>query len=142
MVNTGPILILEDDFEDQELLQEVLREIGIKEKMIFFEDGVKALEYLMTTTEQPFLIISDINLPGMSGLQFQQKINESEYLRKKSIPLVFLTTVENKAVIEQVYGLTVQGFFTKPSTFAEYKETLLSITDYWRICRHPNTYRV
>jgi CheY-like chemotaxis protein len=142
MVNTGPILILEDDFEDQELLQEVLREIGIKEEMIFFEDGVKALDYLMTAAEQPFLIISDINLPGMSGLQFQQKINESEYLRKKSIPLVFLTTVENKAVIEQVYSLTVQGFFTKPSSFAEYKETLLSITAYWRICRHPNTYRV
>jgi CheY-like chemotaxis protein len=142
MVNTGPILILEDDFEDQELLQEVLLEIGIKEKMIFFEDGVKALDYLMTTAEQPFLIISDINLPGMTGLQFQQKVNANEYLRKKSIPLVFLTTVENKAVIEQVYGLTVQGFFTKPSTFAEYKETLLSITGYWRICRHPNTYRV
>jgi CheY-like chemotaxis protein len=71
MENTGPIVILEDDPEDQELLKEVLLEIGIREKMVFFEDGHKALEYLTTTEEQPFLIFSDINLPGMNGLQFQ-----------------------------------------------------------------------
>lgn len=141
MLNTGPILILEDDAEDQELLKEVLLDIGVREKMIFFDDGVAALDYLANSTEQPFLILSDINLPGMSGLQFQQKISENEYLRKKSIPLVFLTTVGNAAIIEKVYSLTVQGFFIKSSSFGEFKETLHSIVDYWRRCRHPNTTR-
>jgi CheY-like chemotaxis protein len=139
MLNTGPILILEDDIEDQELLKEVLLDIGVMEKMIFFDDGKAALDYLINSPEQPFLILSDINLPGMSGLQFQQKISENEYLRKKSIPLVFLTTVGNAAIIAKVYSLTVQGFFIKSSSFGEYKETIQSIVDYWRRCRHPNT---
>jgi CheY-like chemotaxis protein len=141
MLNTGPILILEDDIEDQELLKEVLQDIGVTEKMIFFDDGAAALDYLINTPEQPFLILSDINLPGMTGLQFQQKISENEYLRKKSIPLVFLTTVGNAAIIEKVYSLTVQGFFIKSSSFGDFKETLRSIVDYWRRCRHPNTAR-
>ncbi len=139
MENTGQIVILEDDPEDRELLKEVLLEIGVTEKMVFFEDGHKALDYLIATEDQPFLILSDINLPGMSGLQFQQRVNENEYLRKKSIPLVFLTTVDNAGIIEKVYSLTVQGFFIKPSSFTEYKDTLSSITAYWRLCRHPNT---
>jgi CheY-like chemotaxis protein len=142
MENTGQIVILEDDPEDRELIKEVLLEIGVTEKMVFFEDAHKALDYLIATEEQPFLILSDINLPGMSGLQFQQKISENEYLRKKSIPLVFLTTVDNAGIIEQVYSLTVQGFFIKPSTFAEFKDTLASITSYWRLCRHPNILQI
>ena len=139
MINRGPIIVLEDDMEDQELLREVFTEMGILEKIVFFTDGGKALDFLIATEEQPFLILSDINLPGMTGLQFQQKVNENEYLRKKSIPLVFMTTVGNARIIDQVYSLTVQGFFIKPSNYAEYKETIHSIAAYWRLCKHPNT---
>jgi DNA-binding NarL/FixJ family response regulator len=89
--------------------------------------------------EKPFLIISDINLPAMSGLEFCKKISESDSLKMKSIPFVFLSTTSDQSVIKQAYQMFVQGFFVKPSSIQELKETIRMILDYWNLCRHPSS---
>jgi CheY-like chemotaxis protein len=75
----------------------------------------------------------------MDGLELRKEINENEFLRKKSIPFIFLTTTSNRTVIEQAYEMMVQGYFVKPNSIQEIKETIKMIIDYWKVCRHPNT---
>jgi len=139
MSKTGPFVILEDDHDDQELLRDALKELGVLNSLHFFNNGVTALEYLKSTEDQPFIIFCDINLPLMNGLQFRQHIEDDERLRMKSIPFVFFTTSGDSNGINRAYKLTVQGYFTKENTFPAIKETLKLIIDYWAKCRHPDS---
>ena len=137
MPKNGPIIIIEDDVDDQELLREVFKELQVSNILRFFNSCVHALNYLATTIEKPFLIISDINLPAMSGLDLCRKIVENESLKMKSIPFVFLSTTSDQHVIIQAYQMFVQGFFVKPGSVQELKEMIRMIVDYWKVCRHP-----
>ena len=88
----GPIIIIEDDLDDQEMLSEVFSVLDYKNEIIFFADGEKALEYLTGKTVEPFIIFSDINMPKLSGMELREKIHQNEDLRIKSIPYLFFST--------------------------------------------------
>ena len=139
MPKSGPIIVVEDDSDDQELLKEVFEDIQISNQCIFFNTCHQVLAYLLITTDKPLIIISDINLPMMTGLQLRREINENEFLRRKSIPFIFLTTNSDKKTIQQAYEMMVQGYFVKPSNIREIKEMMKMIIDYWKICKHPNS---
>ncbi len=140
MTKKGPILIAEDDPEDQEVLKEVFSSLGIKNQLRFFENGKELLNYLLTTTEQPFLIISDVNLPGMNGHEVKKRINENVMLRVKSIPFIFLTTTVDPTVLENAYLLMVQGYFQKENTIEGITKQIRNIMEYWISCKHPNSH--
>jgi len=89
MLRKGPIVIIEDDPDDQEILKEVFDEPQVMNQLKFCKNCPDSLTFLKTTQEQPFLIISDVNLPVTSGIEMRKKINENEHLKKKSIPFVF-----------------------------------------------------
>jgi len=137
MAQTGPIIIIEDDKDDQELLNEIFLELKIPNIIKFFNSCFHAFDYLLTTMEKPFLIISDINLPAMTGLELCRKLYEHNSLKKKTIPFVFLTTTNDQLVIAQAYEMFIQGFFVKPSSIHELKETIRMIVEYWKFSRHP-----
>jgi len=138
MNHTGPIIIIEDDLDDQEILAEVLKELDYKNEVIFFSDGEKALTYLTSTDIEPFIIFSDINMPKLNGMELRAKIHENEDLRIKSIPYLFFSTVaEQKSVID-AYSKSVQGFFIKPSNFNELRDLMKNIVEYWQKCVSPN----
>jgi CheY-like chemotaxis protein len=137
MPKSGPIIIIEDDADDQELLNEIFRELQVPNFIRFFNSCMNALDYLVTTIERPFLIISDINLPAMTGLELCRKITQNESLKVKAIPFVFLTTTSDQNVITEAYKMFVQGFFVKPTSIKELKEMMKMIVDYWKISRHP-----
>ncbi len=136
--NQGPIILVEDDVDDQELVKEILLSFDLPNKILIFNNGHDVLEYLRATTEQPFLILSDINLPKLNGLELRKEINSEQYLKEKCIPFVFLSTTANKNVVFEAYDLTVQGFFKKSNAYNEFKEMLDLIIKYWIVCRHPN----
>jgi len=135
----GPIVIVEDDHDDQELIAESLRDLGGEHELRIFPNGKEALDYLCTTSEQPFIIICDINMPVMDGFQFRQSIQSDEYLRRKSIPFVFLSTDASPFAVIKAYDLTVQGFFKKPTSFDVLRDTLKMMMDYWSTCKHVNS---
>jgi CheY-like chemotaxis protein len=139
MLNRGPIIAVEDDADDQFLIQSVIEELGLTNKLIFFGNGLEALMYLETVKEQPFLIICDINMPVMNGLELRTRIEQNHYLRKKSIPFVFVSTADNPLVIESAYESTIQGFFKKENNFTDLKRQIRIICDYWQFCLHPNS---
>jgi CheY-like chemotaxis protein len=134
-----PILIVEDDADDQYFIRTICDKLGVACELIFFEDGQKALSYLQNTERKTFLILCDINMPVMNGLELRRKIQEDEHLRKKSIPFIFLSTAARPKEVEEAYDLTVQGFFVKASQLSEMEKTLDLILNYWIRCKHPNS---
>jgi response regulator RpfG family c-di-GMP phosphodiesterase len=139
MSKHGPILIIEDDIDDRKLLEDALKDIGYSNRIVWYDNTEEAYYYLSTTTDSIFIIFSDINLPGKNGLDFKKKIDSVPHLRQKSIPFIFYSTSANQQDINEAYSkMTVQGFFKKGRTYAEAKNTLKLILEYWKECRHPN----
>ena len=133
-----PIIILEDDIDDQEIMREVLDDLQSGYRVDFYSHAKNLLDYLYTTKETPFLILSDVNLPSMNGLELRKIINENEFLRLKSIPFIFLSTSSDEYAVKQAYNLTVQGYFLKQYSIPEIKTTMKLIIDYWEKCEHIN----
>ncbi|MDB5252190.1 MAG: histidine kinase [Flaviaesturariibacter sp.] len=139
MSRKGPIIIAEDDVDDRDVLREVFKSLSITNELKFFDNGQQVLDYLLTTRDSPFIIISDVNLPLMSGTRLRQAINDNEKLRRKSIPFIFLTTnVEDDAVVK-AYEMMVQGYFVKENNIDRIREVIGLIMHYWKVCRHPNS---
>jgi len=138
MNKIGPIIIIEDDLDDQVMLEDVFKELNYKNELIFFGDSEKALEFLVATDIEPFLVLSDINMPKLSGLELREKVHNNEDLRLKSIPyLFFSTSAEQKHVID-AYSRSIQGFFIKPHSYDRLKQVISKIVDYWQECESPN----
>jgi CheY-like chemotaxis protein len=138
MNRNGPIIIIEDDPDDQQMLRDIFAELQVSNELVLIENGRKALKYLEEPSVKPFLVISDINLPVMSGFEVRAAIDRHEDVRIRCIPYVFLSTASSLDTVCDAYALSVQGFFTKPSTFGELKETIQCIMHYWQTGKSPN----
>ena len=140
-MNENPILIIEDDEDDRDLLKIVLAELGLKNKLVFFHDARLALAYLEEEPIQPFIILCDFNMPVMSGLDLKKAIDRNERLKKKSIPFIFYSTSTDQTSVNKAYTeTTVQGFFVKEPSMEKIKQTLSLIIQYWYVCKHPNNW--
>lgn len=137
----GPIVYVDDDEDDHFLLNRALTELGFSNKVISFRDGQPALDYLMLTREQPLIILSDINMPFLNGLELRGKIDADEYLKQKAIPFIFFTTGSVRTQIEQAYKGNIQGFHTKAENFTLLKQQIDLIITYWKACLHPKSFK-
>lgn len=138
MNKTGPIIIIEDDIDDQEILHEIFKELNYGNKLIFFRESEDALVYLTATDVQPFLVLSDINMPKLSGMELREKIHNNEDLRLKSIPYLFFSTSAEQQHVIDAYSRSIQGFFVKPHSYGELKSIIVKIVEYWQECQSPN----
>jgi CheY-like chemotaxis protein len=137
-MRSGPIVLVEDDEDDQFLVKRMLQELGVSNPVRLFTNGRQVLDYLMTTSEQPFIIMCDVNMPIMSGLELRQYIDADVILRDKAIPFIFLTTDASWHLIKAAYRATIQGFFKKATSYEAAKEQLQWIIGYWQHCLHPH----
>ena len=140
MNKNGPIIIIEDDEDDKELLDEIFKKLGYPNEIIFFVDGEKALAYITREDVMPFLILSDINMPRINGLELKRKIHTNEQLQIKCIPYLFFTTAASKKAVIDAYSMSAQGFFIKETSARELELTISTIIEYWRRCYSPNQY--
>ena len=138
MNKKGPIIIVEDDIDDQELFADVLKELNYKNEIIFFGDGQQALDYLTVSDNEPFIVFSDINMPRLNGIELRKQIHENENMRLKTIPYLFFTTSAAQGHVIDAYSKSIQGFFVKPSSFNDFKKLLQIIIEYWQHCESPN----
>lgn len=140
MAQSGPILLIDDDEDDYELFSLVLEREGIVNPLLHFKNGVDVLKYLAVTEDVPFLILSDMNMPKMGGLELRQRIHDDDLLRKKSVPFIFFTTSSAEIAVRKAYELSVQGFFLKKDTIQTLSKQVRLIIDYWQECIHPNNF--
>lgn len=140
MNKAGPIVVIEDDMDDQAILVEIFGELGYENEIIYFVDGDEALHYLNRTDVQPFLILSDINMPKLNGFELRSRIFTNEQLKTKCIPYLFFTTGGTKKAVLDAYAMSIQGFFIKPNTMDKLKGTIKKIIEYWQECIAPSHY--
>jgi len=138
MNKRGPIIIIEDDVDDQNILTDIFKELSYDNKLIFFSDSVKALEYLTDTDIEPFLVLSDINMPKLNGMELREKVHNNENLRLKCIPYLFFSTSAEQKHVIAAYSRSIQGFFVKPSSYDKLKKVIVKIVEYWQECESPN----
>ena len=140
MNKNGPVVVIEDDEDDQEMLESIFKDLNYPNDVIFFKDGNDALEYLNRTDVNPFLILSDINMPKINGFEMRAKVHENELLQIKCIPYLFFTTNANKKSVIDAYAMSVQGFFVKPNSYEKLVNTIQKIMEYWKECIAPSEY--
>jgi CheY-like chemotaxis protein len=136
----GPVIVIEDDFDDQEFLTEIFQKLNYHNKILFFYDGEEALEYINSSGDLPFLILSDINMPKLNGFALREKLRTDEKLSNKCIPYLFFSTALNQKTVIEAYSLSVQGFFVKPNKMSDLEATISAIMEYWRRCAAPNDF--
>jgi CheY-like chemotaxis protein len=140
MNKNGPIIIIEDDEDDQEILKEIFEKLDYPNEVIFFADGQAALDYLNQPAILPFLILSDINMPKLSGFELRTKLKVDADLAVKCIPYLFFSTALNQDAVIDAYSMSVQGFFVKETSVVELEKTILVIMEYWKRCAAPNNF--
>jgi len=140
MPKSGPIIIIEDDPDDEGIMEEIIKELNFTNKLVYFTNSTDAFDYLKTTSDQPFIIFCDVNIPDQTGIEFKRQIDEHKELKKKSIPFVFYSTSVDPSFVNEAYTqMTVQGFFKKENSYEEIKKSLSVIFDYWQLSKHPNS---
>lgn len=130
------ILLVEDSVHDAEMTQRALKRHGVVNDVAWVKDGVEAIEYLFCQGEYvdrdnglPKLILLDIKMPRMDGLQVLQKLKSSEQTRH--IPVVMLTSSREEADLMNSYSSGVNSYIVKPVDFEQFAETISQAGMYW-----------
>lgn len=124
------ILIAEDDDGHADLIVEGLRDSGVMNNVIRFSDGQEIWEFLSTLIVDAdenvsYLILLDINMPKMDGIEVLDKIKSNTSL--KVMPVMMLTTTDDPREVERCYQLGCNVYITKPIDFNKFAETLKRI---------------
>jgi CheY-like chemotaxis protein len=140
MNQDAPVIVIEDDCDDQEILIEVFQRLNYANKVLCFQDGQHALDFLNASDIIPFLILSDINMPKLNGFALRDKIKMDAKLQAKCIPYLFFSTAGTQDAVVKAYSLSVQGFFLKQTKISEIEKTITVIMEYWKRCVSPNNF--
>ena len=137
MNKNGPILVIEDDTDDQEAIKDIFGKIGCQNEVIFFKSGPLFLKYICDGTIRPFLVFSDVSLPGMNGFEIRDAMLADSNLQLTTIPYIFFSSSSSERVVRKAFSLPIQGYFLKPSSYKELEHLLRSIIEYWSLCQVP-----
>lgn len=133
---TKPVLVVEDDQVDLMTIERALRAIECANPVVHVENGEDALRYLHDAGQQmPCLILLDINMPIMNGLEFLQQVKQDPQLR--SFPIVMLTTSEEQEDILNSFNLGAAGYMAKQMDYREFVEVMRSMDRYWSFSELP-----
>ena len=125
------ITIIEDCHGDYELIKKAIIESNIKidYKFIHFDNGEKGLNFLFSKENDSHIIILDINLPDISGLDILTRIKKNE--RTKHIPTIIYSTSENKEDINQAYKSMANSYILKSFNSKDFYKIIKTFSEYW-----------
>jgi len=131
-----PILLVEDDLVDVMTVKRALKDLRITNKLYVAENGEEALKLLNDPqNEKPHIILLDLNMPKMNGIEFLRVIKHDQKL--KMIPVVVLTTSKAEQDKVESYSLQVSGYMIKPVDYLQFVEIIRVINLYWTLCELP-----
>ena len=135
-ITNAPILLVEDDQVDVMTVNRALKEIHVTNPVVNLENGEEALKYLRDPKNaKPCIILLDLNMPIMSGIEFLQIAKHDAQLKR--IPVVVLTTSEEQQDKVNSFDLGVAGYMAKPVDYRQFVEVMRSINAYWTISEMP-----
>ncbi|MCG8604765.1 response regulator [bacterium] len=135
MKNHKPILLVEDDQVDIMTLKRAYRDLKLTNPLNSVQDGEEALAYLKEHDEQPALIILDLNMPKMNGIEFLQIIKKDALMKR--IPVIVLTTSEEEQDKVETFNLSVAGYMVKPVDYLQFVEVMRTVDLYWTLSELP-----
>lgn len=136
MKNTLPILLVEDDKVDQMTVKRVLKDLNAQNELNIKQNGLEALEFLRDPeSARPGLILLDLNMPKMNGIEFLRVIKEDPML--KLIPVVVMTTSKQEQDRIETFGQNVAGYMVKPVDYDQFLTVMTAIYNYWTLSESP-----
>jgi len=137
MKNNQPILLIEDDIVDAMTVKRAHKDLNITNPINTMGNGEAALEYLRNeTNRRPGLILLDLNMPKMGGVEFLKIVKNDEKLKR--IPVVVLTTSKDEQDRFETFNLGVAGYMIKPVDYPQFVETVRAIKMYWMLSETPD----
>ncbi|WP_375239181.1 response regulator [Aurantibacter sp.] len=131
------ILLIEDDAIEVMKLNRVIATLKLNHQIIETNNGEEALEFLEESQELPDIILLDLNMPKINGLEFLTILKRDKTLR--FIPIVILTTSNNNKDLLECYRVGVSGYVLKPLKYEDYKVKIQTILMYWSTNELINT---
>ena len=137
------IILVEDNPNDAELVIRALKGQNLANKLVHLKDGAEALEYIFATgsfadrkvDDTPKLILLDINMPKVNGIEVLRKIRGDE--RTTTIPVVILTSSHEERDIFETYKLRVNSYIVKPVEYDKFTSAVAEIGLYWLLLNQP-----
>ncbi len=137
-----PILLVEDDPNDLELTLVALERSQLANEVVVVRDGAEALDYLFKRNTfsdrgdgNPAVLLLDLKLPKVDGLQVLEAIRATEDLR--SIPVVMLTSSREEPDLSRAYQLGVNAYVVKPVEFKEFVGAISDLGIFWAVLNEP-----
>ena len=143
-LNGLEILLVEDNPTDAELTIRALKRKNLANKLVWVKDGAEALDFLFAKGDYsdrnmedglPKLILLDLRMPKVDGLEVLQRIKADE--KTKKIPVVVLTSSKEDKDIVESYKLGVNSYVSKPVEFDEFMEAVSTLGFYWMLLNKP-----
>lgn len=137
------ILLVEDSPEDAELTTRVLKEQNLANRLVWLKNGALALDFLFcrgayadrNAIDTPRLVLLDLSLPKVSGLEVLQQLKADPRTRK--IPVVVLSSSTQDKDILRTYDLGVNSYVSKPVHFEEFAQVVTQLGLYWMVVNEP-----
>lgn len=142
MKGDAPILLVEDNPDDVKLILRSLKKNNIANKVVVTRDGTEALDYLFATgayegqgVAKPAVILLDIKLPKVDGLEVLARVRKDE--RTRRLPVVILTSSAEEKDLARSYDLGVNSYVRKPVEFEEFAKAVTQLGLYWLLLNEP-----
>lgn len=142
MKNLKRVLLVEDSPNDAELTRTALEDSGLSNELVWVKDGQEALDYLYKadvyasrTDGHPAVVLLDLKLPKLDGLQVLERVKKDPEL--KAIPVVMLTSSREEIDVARSYGLGVNAYVVKPVGFPEFVKALRELGLFWAVVNVP-----
>lgn len=130
MNNLCPILLVEDDTVDVMTVKRCFRQLKISNQLLVAANGEEAMTLLsLPETTSPCIILLDINMPKMNGLELLHHLKTSTGLKK--IPVVMLTSSKEESDVDKCFDLGVAGYMVKPVEYEQFVEIIKLLCAYW-----------
>jgi CheY-like chemotaxis protein len=137
MRDSRPVLLVEDDTVDAMTVRRAFRDLKVTNPLVHALNGEEALARLQEGTgEKPCLILLDLNMPKMNGIEFLGIIKADAGLKK--IPVVVLTTSSEERDVVESFRLSVAGYIIKPVDYRNFVEAVRTINLYWTLSEIPD----
>jgi CheY-like chemotaxis protein len=137
MRNSRPVLLVEDDTIDAMTVRRAFKDLKVANPLVHAVNGEEALTYLKDETkDKPCLILLDLNMPKMNGIEFLGVAKADLALKK--IPVVVLTTSSEERDVVESFRLSVAGYIVKPVDYRNFVDAIRTINLYWTLSELPD----
>lgn len=123
------ILLIEDDEIEVMKFNRVLSALKLSHKIVEANNGEEAIEILKVKEVVPDIIVLDLNMPKINGIEFLRILKADDYL--KYIPAIILTTSSNRKDILECYRIGIAGYVIKPLKYPDYVDRITKLIEYW-----------